>query len=495
MRRYLLLALPALTLACAEGGGTRRATVTPGGGVLTSADGLFSLEIPEGALAKNVAVAITMRAEAFKGTDLSSRVYEVSPLQLVPGAAVKVRYRAPRTAWVGQRTIATFDEGFTEPAREANYDHLEHVASAVYGSFERRLFGLATIVAVTTNTPCSTGCPRYTPGCLIDPVAFAADHCPIDGWNDQPNTGTMFVISQVAIAPRERGFDVDGRCKSPDDCVDNALSTFGQFANDQIRQALLGGENLMLVELAGLEHPGDLVADIALTVKFYEGEDFDDPFFPANNFQVPGGDTRCCEFLIQGGSLEGAHPQARARIAAKLEAGAVSTLEVADTGLWGSLPALSLFGVETSTANPKGALRNAQVSLHLEVDERYNVTHAVNGLLGGVILARDLAAVPSPYCKTRNNVCMSPESRVIDLLLDIVGRPDIDVGGDGLEAFRTGPDGLVVECLDGDGSVIPPVDPARPASCAESPRVDDGYSVAYTFEGVAAKVKGVSPAR
>lgn len=495
MRRYPLLVLLGLSLGCAERGGTTRiAAVNQKGGVLTSADGLFSLEIPEGALAKNVAVSITMRAEDFMAPELSSRLYEVSPLELVPGAAVKVHYRAPRTAWVGQRTIATFENHVALRAYAADYDHLEHVATGVYYSLERRLFGLATIVEVSPSA-CSFGCTRGRPGCMNDPEAFAANHCTVDGWADQPNTGPMFVISQIAIAAKDRGFDVDGRCKSPDDCVDNAFAGFGEVGNDQIRQALLGGETLLLVELAGLEHPGDLVADTAFTVKFYEGVDFDDPFFPANNFQIPAGVTRCCEFLIQSESLEGAHPQARARIPARLEAGAVSTLEVGDTGLWGSLPVLSLFGVETSTAPLKGSLRNAQVSFRVEVDERYNVTRVVDGLLGGVILARDLAATPSPYCKTRNNLCQSPDGRVIDLLLAVSGRPDIDVGGDGFEAFRTGPDGLVMECLDGDGSTIPPVDPARPSSCAESPRVDDGYSVAYTFEGVAAKVKGVSQAR
>lgn len=496
MRRYLLFALATLSLACAErGGATRVIAVTPQGGVLTSADGLFSLEIPEGALATKASVSITMRGEDFTAADLSSRAYEVSPIELVPGATVKVRYRAPRTPWVGQRSIATFDDDFTELAREADYDHFDHVATAVYRSFERRLFGLATLVGAAEIRPCSAGCTRGRPGCLTDPEAFLADHCVADGWDEPPNTGLLFVLDRIQIAEAGRGFNVDRRCEAVGDCADNALAELGARANDQIRQALLGGETLLLLELAGLDHPGDLVVDTALTVKFYEGRDFDDPFFPANNFKIPPGYSRCCEFLISAGSLEGSPSTARARIPATLEAGAVKSLASGDVGLWGSLPVLGMFGAETSTGAPQGALRNAQISLRLEADDRGDIVRVVDGLLGGVILARELAESPGYGCGPFSTFCPTPDTRVLETFLKALGPPDVDVAQDGFEAFHTGPDGVVIECLDGDGSVIPPLDPARPASCAESERVDDAYSVAYTFSAVAAKVKGVWPGR
>ncbi|MFO0727668.1 MAG: hypothetical protein U1E65_28070 [Myxococcota bacterium] len=497
MVRHLVLGLALLTVSCALDSGGARASVNQRGGVLTSADGIFSIEIPEGALASRALVTITTRRLDATGSDLGTRLYEVSPLDLVPGASVKVRYRAPRTAWVGLRTIATFDDGATVPAEEADYDHLDHIASASYRSLERRLFGLATIVDPLAVRPCSSGCDRGRPGCMVDPVELAADHCPADGWDDPPNTGLMFVLSEFAIAKAGVGFDVDRRCKAADDCIDNRLARLGEFANDQIRQGLLGGEMLLLGELAGVEHPGDVVADSSLTVKFYEGQDFDDPFFPANNFRNPPSEARCCEFLIDGPSLEGRRANARARLEAKLDQGTVSSLAAADTGLWGSLPVFGLFDVGTSSTPfyPKGSLHDARVSLRVEVDEHYAFTQVVDGLLGGVVYARELAAAPNPYCRTLNNLCASRAGRVLDMLITMLGPPDIDVDGDGFEVFRIGTDGTIVACLDGDGSEIPPVDPGRPASCAESPRVDDGYSVAYRFQGVAAKVKGVTPAR
>lgn len=500
MRRSVLWVLGALSFSfsfsCAErGGGTRVVAVTTQGGVLTSADGLFSLEIPEGALASKTSVSITMRGEDFKPADLSSRAYEVSPLELVPGATVKVHYRAPRTPWVGQRTIATFDDDRTEPAWEADYDHFDHVATAVYRSFERRLFGLATLVETANVRPCSAGCTRGRPGCLTDPEVFAANHCEADEWDEPPNTGLLFVLDQIQIAPAGRGFNVDRRCKAIGDCLDNALAQLGAYTNDQIRQALLGGETLLLLELAGLDHPGDLVADTALTVKLYEGRDFDVPFFPANNFQAPAGFTRCCEFLIDAGSLEGSPATARARIPAALEAGAVKSLAPGDVGLWGALPVLGMFWAETSTGAPQGALRNAQISLNLEANDRGDVVRVVDGLLGGVILARELALSPGYGCGSFNAACPSPDMRVLESIYKSLGPPDVDVAQDGFEVFHTSPEGLIVECLDGDGSAIPPVDPARPASCAESERVDDAYSVAYTFSAIAAKVKGVWPGR
>jgi hypothetical protein len=154
-----------------------------------------------------------------------------------------------------------------------------------------------------------------------------------------------------------------------------------------------------------------------------------------------------------------------------------------------------MFGAETSTGAPQGALRNAQISLRLEADDRGDIVRVVDGLLGGVILARELAESPGYGCGTFNTSCPTPDTRVLEIILKAFGPPDVDVAQDGFEAFHTGPDGVVIECLDGDGSVIPPLDPARPASCAESERVDDAYSVAYTFSAVAAKVKGVWPGR
>ncbi len=77
----------------------------------------------------------------------------------------------------------------------------------------------------------------------------------IDGWDSPPGTGDPFIISQLAIADQNRGFDIDGQCRGPGDCIDNSLFQLGQLGNDQIRQGLLGGETLLLIELAGIQQP------------------------------------------------------------------------------------------------------------------------------------------------------------------------------------------------------------------------------------------------
>jgi len=117
----------------------------------------------------------------------------------------------------------------------------------------------------------------------------------VEGWGDAPGTGHSFIVNALAIADRARGFDIDGDCRGPGDCIDNSLYQLGQLGNDQIRQGLLGGETLLLIELAGVDTPfaGN---DTSLTAKFYGARDADDPFFPANNFDIPTGETHCCEF-------------------------------------------------------------------------------------------------------------------------------------------------------------------------------------------------------
>ena len=70
--------------------------------------------------------------------------------------------------------------------------------------------------------------------------------------------------------------------------------------------------------------------------------------------------------------------------------------------------------------------------------------------------------------------------------------PDLDLDGDGLEGFviETG-DGcqpVVTSCTDGDGSVI------DGRSCVLSPAIADGYSAAFQFSAVRARLGGVATA-
>jgi len=62
--------------------------------------------------------------------------------------------------------------------------------------------------------------------------------------------------------------------------------------------------------------------------------------------------------------------------------------------------------------------------------------------------------------------------------------PDIDRDGHGLEYF-VGDGTSIVECVDGDGTILPGPD------CACDPRIVDGYSVSFELTGVTADIVGI----
>ncbi|MFO0724591.1 MAG: hypothetical protein U1E65_12460 [Myxococcota bacterium] len=302
----------------------------------------------------------------------------------------------------------------------------------------------------------------------------------IDGWDEPPGTGNAFIIDSLAIADKDRGFDIDGRCRGPGDCVDNSLYQLGQLGNDQIRQGLLGGETLLLIELAGLDKPF-IGNDATLTAKFYGARDADDPFFPANNFQIPAGETKCCEFKINPQSIAGIPPQSRARAPAKVERGQMK-----------SLAPVPISFTLTVGVPPHPEIRVEKVYLSARVPANLGVLS--DGLLGGAVPVNTLAQTENPYCKTLNNLCqrMLPNSTLIDLIASIL-QPDIDldVPPDGLEALTGGANGRIAECRDGNGQKVDPIDSSQPWTCALQAEIADGYSVGITFSGVAATVVGV----
>lgn len=312
-----------------------------------------------------------------------------------------------------------------------------------------------------------------------------------DGWDDPPGTGLAFVLDSLQIAPFDRGFDVDDACRGTGECIDNSLHQLGQLGNDQIRQGLLGGETLMLIEIAGLDLPY-YGADTEVTVKLYGARDADVPPFTANNFQIPAGQTECCAFELVGDDLtmEG---QARWRARARISRGMLETIGPAD---------LSLPLVATSTAglpSPVPIVSEAPLlRAHFAARLPKNFASLQDGILGGAIPISFLSRAENPYCKTLNNLCQRqlPDSTLLDLVAGII-QPDMDLDGDGRETLNGGSEGRTAECYDGcttpgcTGARVPPLDPGAPHSCALQPEMADGYSVGLLFSGVAANIRGV----
>ena len=316
----------------------------------------------------------------------------------------------------------------------------------------------------------------------------------IDGWDDPPGSGSAFIIDSIAIAQQDRGFDLDSNCDDGE-CIDNELWQVGDLGNDQIRQGLLGGESLLLLEIAGLDEPFR-GRDPSVAIKIYGARDADDPFFPANNFQVPEGQSTCCEFRISSKSLTGFPRVARARAPAEIERGRLRSL----------LPVPIEFTL-TVGAPPHPEIRLEQVKISGRVAS--DLSRFSDGVLGGAIPVPTLAQSRNPYCKTVSPRCPSQfeDSRLIDLVSTLFSqKPDIDLDGDGVECIiDTDGDSTVDLCCDGDPSitvcpskgpctgatVLPLSEGREPWECALNPRMADGYSVGFTFSAVKATILGI----
>lgn len=316
----------------------------------------------------------------------------------------------------------------------------------------------------------------------------------IEGWEDPPALGYAYIVSQLALAGPERGFDLNG-CTS-EGCVDNALGALAPLANTSIREGVRRGQSLLLLELAGLDDAPYTGDDETFTIKIYGAKDADDPVLTANNFSVPPSHDRCCEFHIDARSLVSPPAQARARAPAVLENGRFRSLAPVD------IPFILTVGPEP---HPLVRIENALIEGRIG----RNLASLERGLIGGALPASTVSTIENPFCRAINDPgCPDTfkNSSLLDLIVALVGpQPDIDLDLDGAEClFNISNDVRIDRCCDGRGPGVPcnlsssqcggtevlPLDPADPASCAASPSIEDGYSVAFEFSATRASILG-----
>lgn len=314
-----------------------------------------------------------------------------------------------------------------------------------------------------------------------------------DGMDDPVGSGLVFIIYELAFAGQGRGFDLDGRCRGPGDCVDNALWELGRLGNDQIRQSLLGGETLLIMELAGLDVPIS-ETDPEVTLKLYGAKDADDPFFPANNFQIPEGETTCCEFRANAKSLQD-DAQPYLRIPARLRRGRIESRFPVSGGI-----PLTAGRRDPARDGPIDVERiHFQAKVELVTPPRLGRRDAPYFVLSDVLMgfampARGLVTVQNPYCRTLNQLCprQLPESSVLELLVAFL-QPDVDLDDEpGLERLDLGSTGRLQRCVDELGRIVPALHEEEPWSCVLQPSMRDGYSVALEANGLQAKLVGIA---
>ena len=272
------------------------------------------------------------------------------------------------------------------------------------------------------------------------------------GWDDPPGTGLLFVVDSITADPH----DISG------------LSPIAGLIETNLRQRLVVGQALFLVEISGLELPyrGQ---DSDLTLKVYQGIDADDPPFPANNFGIPPGETSCCGFKIDPRSLAGLPPQARSRMRGRISQGHFRTLVAAN-----------LEGLEIL---PTGGLADADITFDLPAS-----TDSLSfGRIRGAVRPISLASI------------MVGDTSWLDQVV-AAAPPDVDLSipSNGLDRYVLGANGRVAQCqqacgTDGCLREILGFDPAAPWTCALRPEMEDGFTATFRFHAVPAHVVGVGP--
>lgn len=471
------------------------------GGTISSADGLFGLRFGEAAKAQEVTIETVhdLRRPEFvskvylvRADDPTTRaleaIYDASGLD-EPRRSVLATIESPEATVLSTR----LDE--TDVALRAS-DVAVHDRHFVVTELEFRNGDCQESVCNSSCAYCDPAEQLCVPRvgfcgmageCL--PAAATCEGRGFEGWDALPTEGVGFVIDSLSVAAVGEGLDLDDRCDASG-CADNAMAWVAPIVGDSMRQALLGGGVITVIELLGLDEPY-VGRDDALVARLYVGRDADDPPFPANNFAPAPGQSTCCEFLIDV-DYPGVPPAPRAKAPARIERGRLRTLAPTEFSAPSLFLGLPLFNPEQSVH---------LTALYLDAVPSSDLSRLDSGRMGAVLPARYLSALqgicngPTWGC----SVTFPEVATMLDITVAYAGPPDIDVDGDGLECvLDTDADGLIDRCCDGEvdacgqcSQPVPPLDVNVPGSCLADPRMADGYSIALEFTAVRAQILGV----
>ncbi len=314
--------------------------------------------------------------------------------------------------------------------------------------------------------------------CVAETYPLEPQPLPGDGSNsEQPQMPRppVLVPPPGVLGDWVEGFVISELSIAGDLGLGNALGPLHNLADVHYARALADGRLRRGLRFWDLIEPyaGN---DPGVNLHYYVLNDVP-PYDPGDDFAGEG----CCQFGVDPGSLSAGAPKFVA--SAKIQSSQLQSRRPAN------LP-LGWAGVRTMTEIP---LRQAVLNAYFPL----NQSHLGSGLLEGSYRATDLVAVPNDLCPPAEPNCGFGGS-LLDLVVSVIGQPDRDLDGDGLEClYDDDHDARLDRCCDGANAgcesqrfecrkKIPSRDPSDPSQCAVDPRIADGYSIRYKWEAVPA---------